>query len=50
MREGINTHRTVVAKSEGKRLLWNPRSTWEDNIKTDIKGVELLEVDCIKLN
>ena len=28
-------YRVLVRKFEGKRLFWNPRIIWEDNIKID---------------
>jgi hypothetical protein len=31
--ETENTHKNLVGKSEGKRLLGRPKSRWEDNIK-----------------
>ena len=32
-------HRFSVEKSEGKRSLGEPKSKWEDNIKTDLQEV-----------
>jgi hypothetical protein len=30
-------YRVLVGKSEGKRPLGRPRSTWEDNTKMDLR-------------
>ena len=32
-------YRVLVGKPEGKRPLGRPRSTWEDNIKMDLREV-----------
>ena len=37
--------RVVVGKLEGKRLLRSPRPTWEHNIKTGVKVIELEVLD-----
>ena len=34
---GGGVHRVLVGKPEGKRPLWRPRRTWEDNIKMDLQ-------------
>jgi hypothetical protein len=39
----------LVDKLEGKRPLGIPRLIWNDNIKTDLKGIELEDADCIHL-
>ena len=36
-RRGV--HRVLVGKPEGKRLLWRPRCSWEDNIQRDLQEV-----------
>jgi hypothetical protein len=33
----INVYKIVVGKSVGKRSFGNPRHTWEDNIKVDLR-------------
>jgi len=38
-RRGI--YRVLVGKPEGKRLLGRPRRRWEDNIKMDLKEMDL---------
>jgi hypothetical protein len=35
--EKRNSHRVLVRKPEGKRLLERPRHRWETNIKMDLK-------------
>jgi hypothetical protein len=37
MREMRNDYNALVRKTEGKRLLERPRSSWEDNIKIDLR-------------
>jgi hypothetical protein len=37
--------RILVRKSEGKRYLGRPRSRWEDNIKMDLREIELGSMD-----
>jgi len=39
MREWRGIYRVLVGKTEGKRPLWRPRHSWEDNIKMDIREV-----------
>jgi hypothetical protein len=39
MGEGRDVHRVLVGKSEGKRPLWRPRRSWDDNIKMDLQEV-----------
>jgi hypothetical protein len=43
---GENTYRILVGKLEGKRPLGRLRRKWEDNIKTDFRGVERGGMDC----
>jgi len=40
MGEGIDVHRVLVGKPDGKRPLGRPRRRWEDNIKMDLQEVE----------
>jgi len=37
--EGRGLYRVLVAKPEGKRLLWRLRRRWEDNIEMDLQEV-----------
>ena len=39
MGDGRGVHRVLVGKPEGKRPLWRPRRSWEDNIKMDLQEV-----------
>jgi hypothetical protein len=39
MGEGRGVHRVLVGTPEGKRPLWRPRRSWEDNIKRDLQAV-----------
>jgi hypothetical protein len=39
MGEKRKAYRTLVGKSEGKRLLGRPRRTWVDNIKMDLSEI-----------
>jgi len=41
MREGRGVHRVLVGKPEGERPLGRPRRRWEDNIKVDLREVEV---------
>jgi hypothetical protein len=37
----------LIGKLEGKRPLGIPRLRWNNNIKTDLKAIELEDADCI---
>jgi hypothetical protein len=37
MRDKSNAYKMLLAKPEGKGVLWMPRHTWKDNIKMGIK-------------
>jgi hypothetical protein len=39
MGESKGAYTVLVGTSEGKRALGNSRRRWEDNIKTDLKGI-----------
>ena len=39
MEEERGTHKVLVGKPEGRRLLGRQRRRWEDNIKTDLEEV-----------
>jgi len=41
MGQGIVVYRGLVGKREGKRQLGIPRPRWEDNIKMDLREVEV---------
>jgi hypothetical protein len=40
-----NEYGILVGKPEGNRPLGKPRRRWENNIKMDIKGIELNSMD-----
>jgi hypothetical protein len=41
MGEGRGVYRVLVGRTEGKRPLGKPRRRWEDNIKMDIREIEI---------
>jgi len=45
MQEMSGAYRVLMGKPPGERLLWRPRSRWEDNIKACLKEVEWGGVD-----
>jgi hypothetical protein len=47
--EKRNVYRTLVGKPEGKTPLGRPRCRWEDNIKMDLRDIELCGMDWIHL-
>jgi hypothetical protein len=47
MGEKRNACRILVGKPEGKRPLRRPRRRWADNIKIDLREIELDGVDWI---
>jgi len=49
IREGRGVHRVLVWKPEGRRPLWIPTCSWEDNIKMDLQEVGCGCMDWIKL-
>jgi hypothetical protein len=49
MGEKRNAYRILVGKPEGKRQLGRPRRGWVDNIKMDLRGIELDGMDWIDL-
>jgi hypothetical protein len=42
-------YRTFVIEPEGKRKLQSPGCRWEDNIKIDLRGTELGDMNWIHL-
>jgi hypothetical protein len=44
-----NTYRILVGKPEGKKSLGRRRCRWFDNIKIDLRGIELGGLDWIDL-
>jgi hypothetical protein len=49
MGEKRNVYRTLVRKPEGKRPLGRPRHTWVDNIKMDLRQIEMARIGLIWL-
>jgi hypothetical protein len=52
MGEKMNVYRLLVGKPEGRRLLGRPRRRWIDNIKMDLRGIELKAVTglfCVRI-
>jgi hypothetical protein len=41
MGEGRGVYRILVGSSEGKRPLGRPRRRWEENIKMDLREIEI---------
>ena len=41
MEEGRSAFKIVTAKPTGKRLLGRPRRRWEDNIRMDLKEIDI---------
>jgi hypothetical protein len=41
MGEGRGVYRVLVGRTERKRLLGRPRHRWEDNIKMDLREIEI---------
>jgi hypothetical protein len=49
MRVKRNASKTLVGKSEVKKPLGGPRCRWEDNIKMDLRELDLGGMDWIDL-
>jgi hypothetical protein len=49
MGEGRGVYRVLVGKPEGKRPLRIPRRKWEDNIKMDLRKIEIDGANWIRL-
>jgi hypothetical protein len=49
MGEGRGVYRVLVGRPEGKRPLGRPRRRWEDNIKMDLRKIEIDGVNWIQL-
>jgi len=45
-----NSYTVLVAKPEGKRLLWRPNYRWENNITVDLEALRWSSVDLIHLS
>jgi hypothetical protein len=41
MEEGRGVYRVWIGRPEGKRLLGRPRRGWEDNIKLDLREIDI---------
>ena len=49
MGERRGVYRVLVGRCEGKRPLWRPRRSWEDNIKMDLQEKGCWGIDWILL-
>jgi hypothetical protein len=49
MEEGRGVYRVLVRRSEGKRPLGRRRRRWEDNIKLDLREIEIDGANWIQL-
>jgi hypothetical protein len=49
MGEGKGVYRVLVGKPEGKRPLGRPRCRWENNIKLDLREIEIDGTNWIRL-
>jgi hypothetical protein len=49
MEEWTGVYRVLVGRPEGKRPLGRPRHKWEDNIKMDLREIEIDGVNWIQL-
>jgi hypothetical protein len=49
MGEGRSVYRVLVVRSEWKRPLGRPRCRWEDNIKLDLREIEIDGANWIQL-
>jgi hypothetical protein len=49
MREGRGVYRVLVGRPESKRPLGRPRRRWEDNIKLDLREIEIDGANWIRL-
>jgi hypothetical protein len=49
LREGRGVYRVSVGRPEGKRPLARPRRRWEDNMKMDLREIEIDGTKWIRL-
>jgi len=49
MGDGRGVYRVLVGRPEGKRPLGRPRCRWEDNIKMDLREIEIDGTNWIQL-
>jgi hypothetical protein len=49
MGRGRGAYRVLVGRPEGKRPLGRPKSRWEDNIKLDLREIEIDGANWIRL-
>jgi hypothetical protein len=47
--EGRGVYRVLVGRPEGKRPLGRPRRRWEDNIKMDLREIDIGGANWIRL-
>jgi hypothetical protein len=48
-RESRNEYRILVGRTEGKRPPGRPRRSWADNIKMELREINLDHMDCSNL-
>jgi hypothetical protein len=49
MGDGRGVYRVLIGRPEVKRPLGRPRRRWEDNIKLDLRDIEIDGANCIQL-
>jgi hypothetical protein len=49
MGEGRGVNRVLIGRPEGKKPLGRPRRRWEDNIKMDLREIDIDGANCIQL-
>jgi hypothetical protein len=49
MRDGRGVYRVLVGRPKGKRPLGRPRHGWEDNIKMDLREIQIDGASWIQL-
>jgi hypothetical protein len=49
MGEGTGVHRVLVGRPKGRRPLGRPRCRWKDNIKVDLREIEVNGSNWIRL-
>jgi hypothetical protein len=47
--EGRGVYRLSVGRPEGSRLLGRPKHSWDDNIKIDLREIEIIDANWIRL-
>ena len=50
MKEGRSAFKILTGKPTGKRPLGKPRHRWEDNIRTDLKEIDIITRNWVDLD